>query len=219
MIFETYADRDQLAINLANNLAGDIKNALLHHDTVSLAVPGGTTPGPIFDVLSAARLDWERVTVMATDERWVAPDNARSNAAMISERLLTGPAEAATIIPFYRAGLSVRDGAAAAAKAVQAHLPLSVLLLGMGEDGHVASLFPDAPDLAQALDPDAPAVVSQSPASQPETRLSLAAHVLNGALAKHLVIFGAAKRDALNAASTDTPVRRVASDLVVHWAL
>ncbi|MGR3608705.1 MAG: 6-phosphogluconolactonase, partial [Sulfitobacter sp.] len=67
-----YADREILAMDVANLIAGELKNALLAHDTVSFAVPGGTTPGPIFDSLSGVNLDWARVQVMLSDERWVA---------------------------------------------------------------------------------------------------------------------------------------------------
>ena len=218
MKMEEYADRDMLAMDLANRLVGDLENALLRHEVVSFAVPGGTTPGPIFDVLAASTLDWSRVRVMATDERWVSEGHSRSNASMIADRLLTGRAAAATLLPFYRAGMAEAEGAQAVSEAVAPLLPVSVLLLGMGEDCHVASLFPDAPDLAEALADEAPAVVAQHPASQPEARVSLSAKVLDGALAKHLVIFGEAKRTALADAPQDAPVRRVLGDMTVHWA-
>ena len=78
-----YADREVLAMDLANLIAGELKNALLSHDTVSFAVPGGTTPGPIFDSLSAANLEWARVQVMLGDQRWVAPDHEMSNARLL----------------------------------------------------------------------------------------------------------------------------------------
>lgn len=218
MKIEEYADRDMLAIDLANRLVGDLENALLRHDLVSFAVPGGTTPGPVFDVLSASTLDWSRVRVIPTDERWVSDGHDRSNAAMISARLLTGRATAAQLLRFYNDELTVTEGAEAASEAVAPLLPVSVLLLGMGEDCHVASLFPDAPDLAAGLDEEAPEVVAQHPAGQPEPRLSLSAHVLDGALAKHLVIYGEAKRAALANAPQDAPVRRVLGNMTVHWA-
>ena len=66
-----YPDAEMMMMNLADTLAGELKNILLTHDTASLAVPGGTTPGPIFDSLCGVDLDWARVHVMLTDERWV----------------------------------------------------------------------------------------------------------------------------------------------------
>ena len=79
MNIKEYADREMLVIDVANILAGDLKTALLTQDHVTFVVPGGTTPGPIFDVLCAADLDWSRVKIMLSDERWVPSDHARSN--------------------------------------------------------------------------------------------------------------------------------------------
>ncbi len=95
-----YADRDMLAINLANRLAGDLETALLHNETVSFAVPGGTSPGPIFDILCASDLDWARVHILLTDERWVPEDHTRSNTRLIRERLLTARAAKARFLPY-----------------------------------------------------------------------------------------------------------------------
>ncbi|MDW4497826.1 6-phosphogluconolactonase [Sulfitobacter sp. D35] len=222
MNIEEYADREMLVINLANKIAGEIRNCLLHHEFASFAVPGGTTPGPIFDALCSVDLDWSRVHVLLTDERWVPEENARSNTALVRERLLTERAAAATFVPFYRDGLSAAEAAPEIAEALAPELPVSVLLLGMGEDMHTASLFPGAPGLSQALDPDAPAVVAVSPDSQPEERISLSGPVLDGAMSKHLVIFGQAKRDALERAATlsgeDAPIGAVIGGGTVHWA-
>ena len=92
MSLEAYPDREILAMDVADKLASELRVALDHSDVVALAVAGGTTPGPVFDVLSAVDLDWSRVRVMPTDERWVAPDSERSNEKLIRERLLVGRA-------------------------------------------------------------------------------------------------------------------------------
>ena len=90
-----YPDRDALSVAVANRLAGDLETALLSHDTVALAVAGGTTPGPIFDDLCAANLDWSRVRVLPTDERWVPVSSHRSNQRLLRETLFKGQAAAA----------------------------------------------------------------------------------------------------------------------------
>lgn len=220
MRIEEYADRDMLAMDLADALAGDLETALLHHDTVSLAVPGGTSPGPVFDGLSAARLDWGRVHVFLTDERWVAEDHPRSNTRLLRQRLLTGPAAAATLMPLY-SGEKIEAAVPNLSAALTPHLPVSVLLLGMGADMHTASLFPGAPGVAAAMAADAPVLNVVDPEDQ-ELRVSLAAHVLDGALSKHLIIFGDDKRAALERAmhlpAAEAPIRAVASDITVHWA-
>ncbi len=222
MNFVEYPDREMAAIQVADTISGDLENALFNHDTVSLAVPGGGTPGPIFSVLSGSKLDWSRVCVMPTDERCVPEDHPRSNARLIRARLLTGAAQSAQFLSL-TGGLDDPDAAAAAQSEVVAqHRPISVLFLGMGIDMHTASLFPGAEGLSAALERDAPAVVVTRPASQPEARLSLSAPVLDGAMSKHLVIFGADKRAALERAMTlppqEAPIRAVLSQTTVHWA-
>lgn len=222
MNFKEYPDREMLAIDLANELAGDLENALFNHDRVTFSVPGGTTPGPVFDALCAADLDWSRVDVVPGDERWVPGDHPRSNAAQIRARLLTGRAAAARLLPLYAGGREPEAAADGLGAALEPHLPIDVLLVGMGEDMHTASLFPGVPGLDAALAEDAPPLVVLRPESQPEARVSLSARVLDGALAKHLVIFGAAKREALERArelpGTEAPIGTILQDMTVHWA-
>lgn len=217
-----YADRDMLAIDVANALAGDLETALLHHDTVSLAVPGGTTPGAIFDSLCAADLEWDRVHVLPTDERCVPQDHERSNARLINDRLLTGRAAVARYLPLYAAGHAPEDELPELEAMLAPELPLSVLVAGMGEDMHTASLFPGMDGLEAALASDAPILTIARPQSQPEARISLSARVLDGALSKHLVIFGQQKRDMLERAMSlppeEAPVSAILNGITVHWA-
>ena len=222
MKLQEYADREMMAIDLANQLAGELETCLFNHDHASLAVPGGTTPGPIFDTLSAVHLEWSRVHVMATDERWVPESDARSNARLIRERLLVGPAAEAQFVGFYRDGMTLEDAVEEVSATLAPELPISILLLGMGGDRHVASLFPGVPGLAAALSSDATPVVAMRPDNQPEARMSLSGPVLNGAMSKHLIITGADKREALESALSlppeAAPVQAVLSDMTVHWA-
>ncbi|AFO91228.1 6-phosphogluconolactonase [Phaeobacter inhibens] len=217
-----YADRDMLAIDVANQLAGDLKTHLLHHDSASFAVAGGTTPAPVFDDLCAADIDWKRVRLMATDERWVPSDSERSNARMIRERLLVNRAAAAQFVPFHIPARAPEDVLAEVESLIEPDLPLSVVLLGMGEDMHTASLFPGVRGLSEALAADAPVLAVMRPDSQPEPRVSLSARVLDAAIAKHLVIYGEAKREALETAKSlppeEAPIQAVLSEMTVHWA-
>ncbi|UWQ76727.1 6-phosphogluconolactonase [Leisingera sp. M658] len=222
MKFNEYPDQDMLAIEVANEIAGDLKTHLLTHDAASFAVAGGTTPGMIFDDLCAADIEWDRVQVMATDERWVPADSPRSNAGMIRARLLQNRAAAAQLLPFHVPERQPEEVLAELESLVVPQLPLSVLLLGMGEDMHTASLFPGADGIEDALAADAPALVVMRPDSQPEARISLTARVLDAAIAKHLVIFGDAKRRALEQALAlppeTAPIQAVMSEVTVHWA-
>lgn len=217
-----YADRDMLAIDLANVLAGELETCLLHHDHASFAVPGGGTPGPIFDDLCAADLDWSRVHVLPTDERWVPQDHPRSNARLICERLLTSRAAAATFLPLYAPAENPEDVLAEIEAMLVPELPISVLLLGMGADMHVASLFPGAQGLDAALGARAPVLTALRSDAAPEPRVSLSARVLDGALSKHLLITGPDKRAAFERAldlpPEEAPVQAVLRDMTVHWA-
>lgn len=218
-----YPDREMLAIDLANRLAGVLKAHLTTHDSASFAVPGGTTPGAIFDALCAADLDWGRVHVMPTDERWVAPDHPRSNARLIRDRLLTARAAAASLLPLWEPEETPEAALPAIIARLEPELPISVLLLGMGEDMHTASLFPGAEGLAEALSAEAAPVAVLRPETVPEARISITAPVLDGALSKHLVIYGEAKRAALERALSlppeEAPVQAVLKNTSVHWSV
>lgn len=217
-----YPDRDMLAIDVANKLAGELESCLFNHDHASFVVPGGTTPGPIFDVLCAADLDWSRVHVFLTDERWVPEDHERSNTKLVRERLLVERAASARYLPLYVKANTPEDVLPELESELVPELPISIALFGMGADMHTASLFPGADQLAAALDPHAPILVPLRIDGQPETRVSLSARVLNGALSKHLVIYGADKRAALERAQSlppeDAPINAVLDDMTVHWA-
>lgn len=218
-----YADRDMMMLDLADQIASELAQMLDHEPRASLAVPGGTTPGPVFDALSAVDLDWSRVDVMLTDERWVGEDSPRSNTALLKRRLLVDRAAHAHLVPLYAPTARPEDSLDALSGAVQAATPLSVVLLGMGEDMHTASLFPGADRLGEALSPDAPALLPMRAPGADEPRITLTAPVLNGAMSKHLLIMGAAKRAALQRVQSITslleaPVKAVMADMRVHWA-
>ncbi|MEL6551334.1 MAG: 6-phosphogluconolactonase [Pseudomonadota bacterium] len=222
MRFIEYADRELMMMDLANTLAGDLKNCLLQHPWASFVVPGGTTPGPIFDALCASSLDWERVHIMLSDERWVPETSERSNTRLIRARLLQDRAAAARFIPFYTDAETPEDGLPALMPAIAEELPISVLLLGMGADMHTASIFPGADRLAEALAPDAPLLVPMRAPGAPEPRVTLPAHVLAGAMTTHVVITGAEKREALERAQklppTEAPIATVLKSANIHWA-
>ncbi|MCK8463675.1 6-phosphogluconolactonase [Aliiroseovarius sp. S1339] len=218
-----YADRDMMMLDLADKIASELSAMLEHEDRASLAVPGGTSPGPVFDALSAVDLDWARVDVMLTDERWVTEDSPRSNTALLKKRLMVDKAAAACLIPLYGGTDTPEECLDALAGAVQAAMPLSVVLLGMGEDMHTASLFPGADRLTEGLSSHAPALLPMRAPGADEPRITLTAPVLNGAMSKHLLIMGEGKRAALAAAiraddAFDAPVKAVLPDMTVHWA-
>lgn len=218
-----YSDREMLSIDVANVLVGDIVKSLTGGDYVTFVVPGGTTPGPIFDSLNSVDLDWGRVNIMLSDERWVPQASTRSNTRLLRERLFVNHASDAGYLPIYAESKDPEDVIDILARAIKPQLPVGILLLGMGDDMHTASLFPGAPQLAAALSPDAPILMAMDAPQNGEARVSLSAHVLNAALSKHIIITGDSKRVALENAQKIgdpmlAPVLSVLDSATVHWA-
>ena len=132
MNFISYPDREFLMLELAGRITSQLSEELRIYGKASLSVPGGTTPGPIFDILSGVQLDWANVAVLLNDERWVGEDNPRSNTRLLKERLLVDKAAAATLIPLYAEASAPELMLGQLAQGIEPHLPLTVLLLGMG---------------------------------------------------------------------------------------
>jgi 6-phosphogluconolactonase len=210
---------------LAVRVADELRAALAKAGRATLAVPGGTTPGPFFADLSQADLDWPGVSVMPTDERLVPEDSDRSNIHLIRDTLIRNRAGDARVVSLLGSEASAPTSAAIRER-LGAVLPIDVLVLGMGADMHTASLFPDAPELPQALAEDAPPLLVIHPASQPEARLTLTAPVLRSAAAVHILITGSEKAAALEKALAggpvpEAPIRAVltsSAPVTVHYA-
>lgn len=218
-----WPSREAAAEGLADAVQENLFTAFVAAESASLAVAGGTTPGPMFKALSMRAMEWDRVTVTVTDERLVPEDSARSNARLVRETLLQNAAEAATFVPLAPGGAAPGpDGPPGLA----AMLPLDCVVLGMGEDMHTASLFPGALSLHDALADDAPPVMAIEAPGAPEPRVTLTAPALTGARAIHVLIFGAGKRAALDAALQDGPVEdapirailRARAPVTIHFA-
>ncbi|MEW9807758.1 6-phosphogluconolactonase [Mesorhizobium marinum] len=206
-----FASRAELADSLATTIAGRLADAIAARGAAFIAVSGGSTPALLFAALSRSAIDWKRVTVTLIDERLVPADSPRSNAKLVADRLLQGPAAAARFVPLYH-GTDAGDEAAELARAELAPLPwpLDVAVLGMGGDGHTASFFPDAADLADLLAADAGLLalpVEAASAGELRLTLTLGKIVEAGLLALH--IEGAEKLGVLERAlaGEDLPIR------------
>jgi len=222
MILATYADRDALMAGLAARIADELRVEIAAKGRASLSVPGGTTPGPVFDVLAETDLEWSKVAVFLNDERWVNEDSPRSNTALIRARLLRARASAATLVPLYAPTEVPEDALAGLSAGLMPYLPITVLLLGMGADMHTASLFPDADLLAQAMAPDAPVLMALRAKNAGEPRITLTARYLTQAHNIHILITGAEKRVAILRAEDlpvlQAPVGVVLPRATIHWA-
>ncbi|TMV69425.1 6-phosphogluconolactonase, partial [Thioclava sp. BHET1] len=153
---------------------------------------------------------------------WVPESAPRSNTRLLRERLLVNRAAAATLVPLYGGAETPEEQMEALGQGIAPHLPISVLLLGMGTDGHTASIFPGADRLEEALSPKAPILLPMRAPGAPEPRITLSMPVLTAAMNTHILITGAEKRDALERAQksdvTEAPVRGVLGNATVHWA-
>jgi 6-phosphogluconolactonase len=218
-----YPDRDTLMRDLAELVADQVRAAHVTHQRTpgaarhraTLAVPGGTTPAAFMRELSVADLPWDHVDVLPTDERVVPETSARSNTRLIRENLLRDRAAAAHLVHLHATGTRIELVLGAIRERVEAVLPIDVLVLGMGDDMHTASLFPGAPELAAALADDAPALMTMHPPGQPEARLTLTAPVLRAASVIHILITGRDKVAALATALADGPVEEAPVRIVL----
>lgn len=197
-----FPDRQAASAAAADRIVQALRAQLGDDRPASLVVSGGSTPADCLRLLSGARLDWARVTVLATDERWVPPDHEDSNEGMVGRELMRGAAGDARWLPFWRPGMDPETAAAAIGDDLHAApRPFGAVLLGMGEDGHFASLFPDYDGLAAALDPESGRdCVPVRTAGSPHPRLSLSLSALLDTSELLLLIFGAAKRRVFDSA-------------------
>ncbi len=172
-----FSTKDRLAEALAEAVAEDLVAGIEERGAASLAVSGGSTPRRFFEELARREdVDWELVSVTLVDERWVAETSERSNARLVKETLLQGPAAAARFIPLYSGGdepdtpAIERTNLAVAAVPV----PFDAVILGMGNDGHTASFFPQGDTLETALSDTGPVVSIRAPgAGEPRVTFTL----------------------------------------------
>ena len=223
MQLTSYETASEMMQSLSAQIASELSAAIVLRGRACLAVPGGSTPGPLFDLLSQAALDWANVTVMLTDERWVPTDSPRSNTGLIKNRLLVNSASAARYIALYAPGLDHVGGARALSQQVAPNLPIDVVVLGMGADMHTASLLPGAPELSLAQDAGADAVMPMVPVgSDLEPRVTLSAQALETARQTHVLIIGEDKKTALAQAQSlspiDAPIAQFLPNATVHWS-
>ncbi len=207
---KTFPDR-MAASEAAATLMADALRQRLDRDAVgSIAVSGGSTPAACLQALAELPLDWQRVAVTLTDERLVAATDPRSNEKMVREQLLRNHAANARFSRLTEEQLP------------ELPMPFAASLIGMGEDGHFASLFPDLPGLPELLDPDSPPAVKKVRSSASDVlRLTLNLSALLASDEIVLLAFGDAKRAIIEASvghPVDALLTQTRTPVTVVWA-
>lgn len=210
-ILHCHPDRDACLAALARIITQRLAEALQGSGPAHMLLPGGSSPEALLPLLAGQALDWSRVHVSPTDERWVPADAAQSNLALLRQ----GLPNAQLLDP--RQAEEPEEAARRWGEQLCNWQPLSVVLLGVGEDGHFASLFPGMPGLAAALDRlAAPAALVGRAPTQPQTRLSANLALLEASDWLGLLVFGEAKRRLIEATLADEPGTR---ELPLHALL
>lgn len=217
-----------LAWRLARQLADDLQAAIAAHGNAILVVSGGSTPKRLFAALSRQVLDWSHVVVLVADERWVPWSSPLRNERMVAHRLLRNRARSAQLLSLVTRDANPREAVDAVSRAIGfLGRPADALVLGMGGDGHTASLFPDAPNIEVLLNSD-DCVAAAAPPSQPTPRITTTPRWFNAASRRYLHIEGAAKRQVFERACEPGPVKELpircaldtsaSAPLQVYWS-
>ncbi len=216
--------REAWAAAGAEMLAEALRAGVEENGQAALAGSGGSTPSPIYQRLSRAALDWSRVTATLVDERWVAEENPASNAGLLRRTLLQGPASEAAFVSLAQPAPTVDRSALMAARMLDQEVGrLDAVLLGMGEDGHICSMFPESPTLKALLDPAAKRTVLGVPAGRdgmapPQERLSMNLTWLKDARRVVLALTGPTKRAVFEREAAGDPAVQPVAALVASGA-
>jgi len=227
--FKEFKDSSTLVAALAGQVAGLLRAAIKERGRASLVVSGGSTPVPFFAALSELALDWERVVITLADERWVDPPDPESNEQLVRQHLLRNRAAAAGFV-------GLKTGAATALQGEKecgdrlalVPRPFDALILGLGNDGHTASLFPQAARLGEALALDSGKLcLAITPPVAPHERMTLTLPALLQSRQIILHLAGPDKRAVYERALAEGPIvempiravlRQATSPVTVFWA-
>ena len=223
-----FENTSALDIELAEKVAALLAADIQARGKASLVVSGGRTPMGFFHLLSQQLLDWSSVTVTLADERWVDADHQDSNEKLVRENLLINEAHQAQFISLKSAAENAVDAESECEQALASAGQFTVVILGMGDDGHTASLFSGTEALALGLDMNSGrTAIAVTPTAAPHQRMSMTLPRLLNAGQVIIHISGSSKQDVLLAAqngdnAAELPIRAIlgqqVAPLSVYWA-
>ncbi len=223
-----FTERSALDSALADKVAQILTQAVKQKGKASIAVSGGSTPKGFFNALSQKDLPWSNITITLADERWVDLDSDASNTRLVHENLLQNKAINAKFFHLKQGDELTQETLADLNLAAQSSiLPLDVLILGMGEDGHTASLFPCSDQIDEALSASTAPLLKVTPKTAPHQRISFSFSYLKQSQHTFLHISGSNKKAVFEQAISDSdsrvmPIRAFlqdpAIDTQVYWA-
>ena len=228
-IIKEFPDRTSLVRELTEQIGELLNKGMLKSGRASLALSGGSTPVALFESLSLLDISWKNVDITLVDERWVEATEEDSNERLVRTHLLQNKAAAAAFTGMKNPAVTVGEGEKECEQQLQnIARPFDVLILGMGGDGHTASLFPGAEKLAAVTAMDSGRTcMGLAPLTAPHERMSLTLPVILDSRQLFLHIVGQEKKDVLNKALTDGPfeempiryvLKQQSTPISVYWA-
>jgi 6-phosphogluconolactonase len=218
---------EQLNTAFSRKIVKLLRDGIEENGRASLVVSGGRTPAALFDSLSKSSLDWSNVDISLADERWVENTDDASNEKMLRTKLLINNAANANFVPLKTQHSNAEDAVLTCTDNIfKMHRPFDVLILGMGEDGHTASLFPCSEQIAQGLDLESESsYIAVQPTTAPNQRMSLTLPALLNSNQIFLHLTGESKKEVLNTVldgddELAMPIRAVINnaDVALMWA-
>ncbi len=206
MQLNQFSDTETLNQDFAAQLVRLLNEAIQQRGRAYLVVSGGRTPTALFNTLAVSDVAWDKVTVLLADERFVPVDAADSNERLVKANLLKERAGEAEFISLYAPAASAEDAVTTVLPRIAALPVFDAAILGMGEDGHTASLFPCSDELTAGLAENAPPVLAVNPTTAPHQRISLSLTRILQSRQIFIHLVGQSKLDVLTKAQAATDV-------------
>jgi 6-phosphogluconolactonase len=228
MSMHKFENTSALDAALTAKVSGLLSTAIATEGKASLVVSGGRTPVGFFHLLSQCELDWSKVTIALADERWVNADDAASNEKLVRENLLINEAHKAEYLALKNSAENALDGEVECQQRLNAIGRFTLVILGMGDDGHTASLFPGSDALQRGLDMHSGAdCIAVTPLDAPHQRMSMTLPRLLNTESLFIHISGASKQQVLSQANAgddvmELPIRAILQQqqtpVSIYWA-